>query len=328
MSKVLNKIHKIDNLELSKKLPTGSVNLIYSDVLYGTNSKDIKDYDDCVFKNPQEALGYYRPLFTEFHRILKDDGSIYIHCDWHLSHYLKVLLDEIFGYDNFKNDIIRQCTNAKNNSKNWGRIYDNILYYTKSIKDYTWNYMMESKTEAELEKQFNKVDEDGRIYTTVPLHAKGETKGKTGFDWEHPDRGIINLPAGRHWATTPDKLLELDKEGKIHWSRNNVPRRIQYADEYDSKYVQNIWDLKSIGSRKGYVNKGGIIYDTQKPFELLKRIILQSSNEGDIVYDAFVGSGVTCEVAREFGRKFIGCDITDKSMEICKSKKFDIIEHI
>lgn len=324
--KLLNKIHKIDNLELSKKIPSNTINLIYSDVLYGTNSRDITDYDDKTFSSPEEAVNWYRPRFEEFHRILKSDGSLYIHCDWHLSHYLKVLLDEIFGYKCFKNEVIRQCTNAKNNSKNWGRIYDNILYYTKDEKDYTWNFIQESKSESELEKQFNKKTEEGRMYTTVPLHAKGETKGLTGFDWEHPERGTINLPKGRHWATTPEKLLQIDKEGGISWSKNNVPRRIQYADEYDSKYIQNIWDLKSIGSRQSYINKGGLIYDTQKPYELLKRIILQSSNENDVVFDAFVGSGSTMEVSRDLNRKFIGCDITDKSIDICRSKGFDIYE--
>lgn len=324
--KLLNKVHKIDNLELSKKIPSNSIHLIYSDVLYGTNSRDIKDYDDMLFKTPQDAIDFYRPRFEEFHRILTDTGSLYIHCDWHLSHYLKVLLDEIFGYNCFKNEIARQCTNAKNNSKNWGRICDTILYYTKDEKDYTWNYIMESKSEAELEKQYNKIDEDGRMFTTVPLHAKGPTNGLTGFNWEHPERGSINLPKGRHWATVPDKLLELDREGKISWSRNNVPRKIQYADEYDSKYIQNMWDLKSIGNRQSYINSGGLIYDTQKPYELLKRIILQSSNEGDKVFDAFVGSGATCEVARDFNRQFIGCDITDKSMEVCRSKGLDVHE--
>ena len=151
----INKIYKKDNLELSKMIDSNSVDLIYSDILYGANSKDIKDYDDTLFKTPTDAIKYYKPLFTEFKRILKEDGSLYIHCDWHLSHYMKVLLDQIFGIESFKNDICRQCTNAKNNSKNWGRIYDNILFYTKSPDNYTWNFIMESKTEAELEKQFN-----------------------------------------------------------------------------------------------------------------------------------------------------------------------------
>jgi adenine-specific DNA-methyltransferase len=319
-----NKIYKIDNLELSKSLEDNSIDLIYADVLYGTNSKDIKDYDDCQFKTIEDAINFYKPRFKEWNRILKDTGSIYIHCDWHLSHYLKVLMDKEFGFNNFKNEIIRQCTNAKNNSKNWGRIYDNILFYTKS-DNYTWNYIQESKTEAELEKQFNKIDSNGRYYTTVPMHAKGGTSGLTGFDWNHPTRGVIKLPSGRHWATTPDKMLELDLDGKIEWSRNNVPRRIQYADEYDTKYVQNIWDLKSIGTRTSFINKGGLVYDTQKPYELLKRIIFQSSNEEDLVFDPFVGSGTTCEVSRDHNRNYIGCDLSNKSIEICSSKGFTVV---
>jgi len=316
----INTVYKEDNLLLMKSIDTESIDLIYSDVLYGTNSKDIVDYDDKQFSSIKDAIEFYKPRIKEMYRIMKPNASIYIHCDWHLSHYIKIMMDQVFGYKCFKNEIIRQATNAKNNSKNWGRIYDNILYFTKSEKDYTWNYIQESKSDAELIKQYNKMDDDGRRYTTVPLHAKGESNGITGKNWEHPTRGLINLPSGRHWATIPEKLLKLDENSEIQWSRNNVPRKIQYADEYDSKYIQNIWDLKSIGSRKSYINKDGLIYDTQKPYDLLKRIILQSSNEGDLIFDGFCGSGTTLEVARDLNRKYIGCDITDKSLKICKNK--------
>jgi adenine-specific DNA-methyltransferase len=315
-----NKIYLKDNLDLLKEMPDKSIDLIYCDILYGTNSNDIKDYNDKLFKNTDDFLNFYRPRIIELNRVLKDNGSIYLHCDWHYSHYLKIQMDEYFGYENFRNEIIRQCTNAKNNSKNWGRIYDNILYYTKSNK-FTWNFIQESKTESELLKQYNKVDENGDYYTTVPMHAKGESKGLTGFDWEHPKRGTIKLPKGRHWATTPDNMLLMDERGEIQWSRNNVPRKICYAKDYDSKYIQNIWDLKSIGSRQDYINKGGLIYDTQKPYSLLQRIILQSSNEGDLIADFFMGSGTTLEVAKDNNRFYIGCDINKKSYDICKEKK-------
>lgn len=312
----LNKIYKVDNLELLNKINDNSVDLIYADVLYGTNSKDIKDYDDKLFKTPKDAIEFYKPRFEEFRRVLKENGSLYIHCDWHLSHYLKVLLDKYFGYNNFKNEIIRQCTNAKNNSKNWGRIYDNILYYTKNENDFTWNFIQEQKSDAELTKQYNKIDDNGEPYTTVPMHAKGGSNGITGKDWDHPTRGIIKLPNGRHWATSPDKMLEMDNRDEIQWSKNNVPRKIQYAKDYDTKYIQNIWDLKSIGTKAN----DDMNYDTQKPYELLKRIILQSSNEGDLILDPFMGSGTTLEVARDLNRNYIGCDITDKSIEICEKK--------
>ncbi len=320
---MFNKIYKEDNLLLSKKLDNESIDLIYADVLYGTNNKEIIDYDDCKFRVPNDAIEFYRPRFIEFHRILKNNGSIYIHCDWHLSHYIKILLDEIFGIENFKNEIIRQCTNAKNNSKNWGRIYDNILFYTKS-DDYKWNFLQESKSDADISKQYNKVDDDGRKYTTIALHANGKTNGITGKNWLHPSRGEIKLPSGRHWATSPESLLELDRNNRIYWSVNNVPRKIQYADEYDSKYIQNIWDLRNLGNRESYINRGGLIYNTQKPYELLKRIILQSSNENDIIFDPFVGSGTSCLVAKEHNRNYIGCDISDKSINICKKRGLNI----
>jgi len=312
-----NKIYKIDNLELLKQLPDNCIDLIYCDILYGTNSKDIKDYDDTQFKSPSDFLEFYKPRIIEWKRVLKDTGSIYLHADWHYVHYLKVQMDKYFGYSNFRNEIIRQCTNAKNNSKNWGRIYDNILYYTKS-DNYTWNYIEESKSEADLVKQYNKVDSNGNYYTTVPMHAKGETKGVTGFDWEHPTRGTIKLPKGRHWATSPDKMLVMDNNGEIQWSKNNVPRKICYADDYDTKAIQNIWDLKSIGNRQSYINKGGLLYDTMKPYEMLQRIILQSSNDGDLVGDFFMGSGQTLKVAKDNNRFYLGCDIGDKSFEQTK----------
>ena len=132
-----------------------------------------------------------------------------------------------------------------------------------------------------------------------------------------------------------DITLKLSRLRDIRWSewdpigllpKGEIWDHKNFADEYDSKYIQNIWDLKSIGSRQSFINKGGLIYDTQKPYELLKRIILQSSNQGDLIYDAFVGSGTTAEVARDFGRNFIGCDISDKSIQICKSKNFDVVD--
>jgi adenine-specific DNA-methyltransferase len=316
----INKVYLKDNLELLGELEDNSIDLIYCDILYGTNSKDITDYDDTLFKNPKDFINFYEPRLKEWFRVLKDTGSIYLHCDWHYSHYLKVMMDKVFGYNNFRNEIIRQCTNAKNNSRNWGRIYDNILFYSKS-DDFIWNFIEESKSEADLEKQFNKIDENGEYFTTVPLHAKGSSNGITGKDWIHPDRGLIKLPNGRHWSTSPDNLMKLDESGRISWSRNNVPRRIQYAKDYDTKAIQNIWDLKSIGNRTSFINKSGLEYNTEKPYELLQRIILQSSNSGDLVADFFMGSGKTLEVARDTGRNYIGCDITEKSYNICKKKE-------
>lgn len=308
------KIECEDNLEMLKNIPDGKVNLHYWDILYGTNSKDIKDYNDCLFKTPKEAIDFYRPRFEEMYRTLSSNGSIYIHCDWHLSHYLKVLLDEIFGYDNFRNDIIRQCTNAKNNSNNWGRIYDNILYYVKDSKNFVFNNPTLSKSDSELQSQYNKVNSDGERYTTVPLHAKGITKsGETGKDWNSKSHGLVKLPSGRHWATSHDWMERLDEEGLIEWSKNGNPRKILYAKDYLDRPMQNMINLKSIGGNE-YYQTGE--YDTQKPLELLRLIVQTSSNEGDLVADMFLGSGTTAVACQELNRNFIGCDVNKKAVDI------------
>jgi DNA modification methylase len=301
-----------DNINVLHKMPSNKVNLIYCDVLYNTKSK-FNDYKDDL-GTPKEAVEWYRPRFIEMHRILAENGSLYIHCDWHLNSYLRVLLDEIFGYECFKNEIIRQCTNAKNNSNGWGRIYDNILYYVKDPENYIWNEAKEPKIESDLLAQYNKVTKDGgRRYTTIPLHAKGVTKnGETGRDWHSKTHGVIKLPDGRHWATSHSAMDELDSNGSIEWSKNNVPRKILYADEYGDKHIQNIWDIKSISG------DSNISYDTQKPIELLDRIIRASSNEGHLVCDFFMGSGVTALVSKSLNRKFVGCDINIKSLELTK----------
>ena len=307
-----NKLYLGDNIELLCKIPDGKINLIYCDVLYNTKSK-FNDYIDDL-GTPKEAVEWYRPRFIEMKRILSSNGSLYIHCDWHLNSYLRVLLDEIFGYDCFMNEIVRQCTNAKNNSKNWGRVYDNILYYVKNPKDYIWNEMKEPKLESDLIPQYNTISTDGRRYTTIPLHAKGSTKsGETGKDWNSKTHSLIKLPDGRHWATSHSVMDTMDENNLIEWSKNNVPRKILYADDYGDKHIQNIWDIKSIGGDSTFDNN---IYDTQKPIELLDRIIRASSNEGDVVADFFLGSGVSAYVSNSLDRKFIGCDINIKSLEL------------
>jgi len=310
------KIECCDNLTMLKNIPDGKINLHYWDILYGTNSKDIKDYNDCLFKNPKEAVEFYKPRFEEMYRTLSPNGSVYIHCDWHLSHYMKVLLDEIFGYENFRNDVIRICTNAKNNSSNFGRIYDNILYYVKDNKNYIFNPPTESKTDAELQS-YNKTDTNGEKYTTVSLHAKGVTKnGETGKPW-NSSHGIIELPSGRHWATSHKWMDDLDRDGLLEWSKNNNPRKKLYAKDYLEKPMQNIINMKSIGGNEYYKNGE---YDTQKPLELLRLIIQTSSNENDIVSDMFLGSGTTAVASQELNRNFIGCDINDKAVEITNNR--------
>jgi DNA modification methylase len=307
-------LYHADNLVVLENLPSESINLIYCDVLYNTKSK-FTDYVDDL-GSPQEAVEWYRTRFEHMHRVLRNDASIYIHCDWHLSDYLKVLLDEIFGFANFRNRLIRiQCT-AKNNGSNWGRVYDEILYFVKS-KNFTWNTPHEPKIDGKLAQQYNKLDANGRAYTTISLNAKGERKGETGRPWNSASHGVVELPKGRHWTTMHAELEALDKAGLVEWSKNNVPRKIAYADESIDQKCQNILDLKSVGKESSYFDD---VYDTQKPIELLDKIISASSNPGDVVADFFMGSGTTAVAALAGGRKFIGCDISLRSLQMTQSR--------
>lgn len=312
----LNKVYCMDNLELLKQLPNESINLIYCDILYNTG-KNFKDFGDNL-GTPTQAIEWYIPRIEEMYRVLNNTGSIYIHCDWHLNSYIRVLMDKIFGYKMFRNEIVRINCNPKNNSNNYGRIYDNILFYTKS-NNYTFNTPQEPKNEGDIIKQFNKIDKNGRRYTTTPLHAKGETKnGESGMPW-NSSHGLIYPPKNRHWRTTHDKLSELDNSGLIEWSSNNNPRKIIYADDYLDKNMQNIFtEFKSMGYENNFVE-----YDTQKPKSLLDMLIRTSSNEGDLVADFFCGSGTSLVVAKELGRNYLGCDINPRAIEITNKRLYE-----
>ena len=216
-------------------------------------------------------------------------------------------MDEVFGVENFRNDITRIKCNQKNFKRNaYGNIKDMILFYSKS-KNPIFNDPKEPYSKEDIEKLFPKVDKNGRRYTTIPLHAPGETKdGKTGKEW----RGL-KPPRGRHWRSKPEVLEELDKKGLIEWSKNGNPRRIIYADEKEGKKKQDIWDYKDAQYP---------IYPTEKNLNMIKAIILASSNKDSIVMDCFCGSGGTLKTATDLGRKWIGIDSSKKAIEVTKER--------
>ena len=212
-----------------------------------------------------------------------------------MGHYVKVLLDEVFGQKNFRNDITRVKSNPKNfPRKGYGNIKDLVLFYSKA-REIIWNDPQVPLSEADKERLFRKADAAGRRYTTIPLHAPGETvNGNTGQEWQG-----LRPPRGRHWRSEPAVLEELDRQGLIEWSANGVPRRKIYADEKAGKRMQDIWEFK---------DPPYPAYPTQKSLELLNFIIAASSNPGDLVLDCFCGSGTTLVAAQSQGRRWIGID--------------------
>jgi len=302
----------------------GNVSLIYIDPPFATGSifrkgKTISSSESDEIAYIDYSLG---PEYLEFMRhnlifmrdLLSEEGSIYVHIGIQATHYLKILMDEVFGIENFLNDIARVKSNPKNfHRRAYGNIHDRILFYSKTPRKNLWNDPREPYTEEDIKRLFPKVDENGKRYTTVPVHAPGETKnGDTGKPW----RGMLP-PKGRHWRYPPEVLEELDKQGKIEWSKNGVPRIKIYAEEYmkKGKKMQDIW--------LNFKDPPYPDYPTQKNLEMVKTIIEASSNPGDIVLDAFCGSGTTAVAAELTGRKWI---CIDKSLTAIKVALKRILE--
>lgn len=308
---------------IKEKKLSGKIQLVYIDPPYGTK-QDFTFFGD-RFATISRANGgriAYRDNLTGedylnflscrlllIRELLAENGSIYLHIDYKMGHYVKVLMDKIFGQDNFINDIARIKCNPKNfNRKGYGNVKDMILFYSKG-KKCIWN---DPRQEIKITKgdiRFKQIDNNGKLYTTTPLHAPGETKnGLTGKEW----KGLFP-PTGRHWRYTPKELDRLDKHGLIKWSSTGNPRKIIYAEDVEKAGVkmQDIWTYKD--PQKS-------IYPTEKNIDLLRTIIKASSNKNDIVMDAFAGSGTTLVAATELDRKWIGIDASKKSISICKER--------
>ena len=256
-------------------------------------------YSDTLTGN--EFLEFLKIRLTLIHKLLSKRGSIYLHIDDKIGHYVKILMDEIFGIENFRNDIARIKCNPKNFRRiGYGNIKDRILFYTKSSKA-IWIEPREEYTVSDLVRLFPKV-KNGRRYTTVPIHAPGETKEGSS---NRPFKDMFP-PKGRHWRTDVETLESWDREGLIEWSKTGNPRKIIFADEQKGKRVQDIWEYKD----PQYPN-----YPTEKNEAMLNLIIRTSSDSSSIVLDCFCGSGTTLKSAHLLGRNWIGIDQSDHAIQ-------------
>ncbi|ASR85638.1 DNA methylase [Mycobacterium phage Amgine] len=256
-----------------------------------------------------DAMAYLvnmAPRLVELHRVLKPTGSLFLHCDPVMSHYLKILLDAIFGPSNFINDISwRRSANTSSISKIFRRAHDCILFYSKS-KRYGFNIQYGALSESGAE-HYNQKDETG-MYSLAPLMVSGRRNGETGRPW----RGIDPSTRGKdgmHWVTTHDKLDEYDAQGLVAWPRKKggLPRIKFYEHQSKGVAMNDFWeDIPPINSQA----KESLRYPTQKPLKLLDRIISAGSNPGDIVLDPFCGCGTSVDAAQRLGRHWIGIDIT------------------
>lgn len=299
---------------------TPGVRLIYIDPPFATKQefrgkKDEQAYQDKIAG--ARFLEFLRKRLVLMREILSDNGSLLIHLDFRKGHYCKVLLDEVFYEQNFRNELVWKRTGARSDSKSYNHIHDVLFLYTRGSQ-WVWNVQHTEYTTEYKSKFFNGEDSNGRRYRKTILTAPGIRRGSSGKLW----RGIDPTTAGRHWAipgyirhllpdpSIPDVLEaldELDKIGRIVWpaKQGGVPSFKQYLDEMAGVEIQSVWtDIRPVGANA----LEATAYPTQKPEALLTRIIVSSSNPGDLVLDAFAGSGTTCAVAEKLGRRWIAID--------------------
>ncbi len=299
-------LYNEDCLETAQRLSDNFVDLIYTDPPFYTDrlfQRGNYRFDD-RWDDVDEYMFWLKPRLQEFKRILKSTGSIYIHCDWHVSHNIKVLADKIFNRSNFLNEIIwkRQSSHndASQGSRHYGRIHDSIFVYAMS-SDYTWNQQYTPYSESYLKSAYRHVDpESNRKYALGDLTGPGgASKGNPKYEF---------LGAERYWRYSKQKMEKLLASGKISHKKGRLPYLKRYLDEMNGRQLQDIWS--DIPPEKGNNYK----YPTQKPERLIRRIVKTSSNEGQVLYDPFVGSGTSGVVCSRLSRNWIGSDI---SCEAC-----------
>jgi adenine-specific DNA-methyltransferase len=278
-----------------------------------------KAYRDTWGKGIDSYLQWFYETVLILHELLAENGSLYVHLDWHVSHHAKVILDEVFGPSNLRNEIIWKRTTARSDSSTYNHIHDVIFFFTKSDQ-FTWHTQYQPYSKEYLASNF-KPDDKGRMYRESPITAPEKRTGLSGKPWKGLDPNTIGK--GRHWAipnfvryllsekAKNDPIValnELEKAGRIIWARDGEgrPNVIQYADEMEGVELQSIWlEFSALSSN----SKESVDYPTQKPEALLERIINCSSNPSDLVLDCFCGSGTTAAVSEKKNRRWITCDL-------------------
>ena len=285
-------IYNCDNIDLLKSLPSESVDLIYSDILYNTG-KVFDDYNDNL-GSPSEAIEWYKPRIIEMKRILKPNGSIFLHCNWRLDSYMRILMDQIFGVPNFRNRIYRKHSNERGFYGNFDSQVDIILYYVKDSKNFVFNELK---------------DDNERV---SPLFENGYVEERSK-DIIIDGMKINFKEKNKHCLVSERKLRELYDKNELILI-DNLPHRKSFV-----KPVGNLWDEDNMLDE---YNRGKIAesYDTPKPYDVVERIIKMCSNPGDTIADFFLGGGTTAVVAKSLSRKGIYCDINKKACDVTIQK--------
>ncbi|MCC6284933.1 MAG: restriction endonuclease [Phycisphaerales bacterium] len=322
-----------DNLEQLARLPDACVDLIYIDPPFNSNrnyevfwgeTKEKRSFED-RHASTQAYIDYMRPRCVQLARVLKKTGSFYYHCDWHASHYVKVMLDQIFGENNLLNEIVWRRTNSRTESHQWPRLHDCVFLYTGGGQRWTFHPTM---VEGEIAKQPHTLitGVDGEKYNSKDLTGPGVTKtGESGQPWH----GYNPKTFGRHWGYSHATMDEWDRAGRIHWPKKKgaaggFPRLLDdtpFEPKARAVQIGSVWtDIDRINQSA----KERLGYPTQKPLALLERIIRASSNPNDIVLDAFCGCGTALVAAQNLGRQWVGIDISPTACRVMAKRLKDV----
>jgi len=314
-----------DCLDQLRLLPDNCIDLCYIDPPFNSNrnyevfwgeTKEKRSFEDC-HASTQAYIEYVRPPCVEIARVLKKTGSFYYHCDWHASHYVKVMLDVIFGENNFQNEIIWKRstahTDSKQGSKHYGRLHDSIFFYTGGSQ-YTWNQQYTPLSDAYIKSHYTNIDPDGRRFRWDNLTGPGgASKGNAYYEV---------LGVQRYWRYSKEKMAQLIADGSVTIPPSGeVPALKRYLDQSKGVALQSVWDdLPPVNSQA----KESLGYPTQKPLALLDRIIATSSNENDLVLDAFCGCGTALVASQQMNRQWIGIDISPTACRVMAKRLRDV----
>lgn len=309
-----------DNVERLAALPTDSVDLVYLDppffsnriyeVIWGDEA-EVRSFQDRWAGGIKNYVDWMKQRVVELHRVLKKNGSMYLHCDPNASHYLKILLDDTFNQSNFRGEITWLRTTTHNDAKRWSPNADQLLYYGKS-GDVTWNPVYADHTPEYVASKYRHDDGDGRKYMLDNMTSPNPRPNLT-YEWKG------HKPPPNGWRYSKETMARLDAEGRIWYPDSKLKRlRVKrYLDEQQGAVLGNVWtDISAINSQA----RERLGYPTQKPEALLARILAASSNEGDVVLDPFCGCGTTIAVAERMKREWVGIDISPTAIEIMRRR--------
>lgn len=287
----------------------------YDEILHHANS-NVAEMVEALrrFLGENDMMAYLVMMcnrLLELHRVLKRDGSLYLHCDPSASHYLKIILDGVFGKENFRNEIIWQRTNVHSDSKTWSRVSDNLYFYTKS-DHFTWNPQYVPHSDAYVRTKYTQSDEDGRLYMLDNMTSPNPRPNMM-YEWK-------GFPSPRNgWRYSFETMSKLDTEGRIWYPSDTSkrPRYKRFLEETSGTLLGNVWtDIPPINSQASE----RLGYPTQKPLALLERILNASCPEDGVVLDPFCGCGTAIHAAQRLEKQWIGIDITHLAIAVIEER--------